>query len=285
MKYAIIAFVLLLVFGCREKRTSEQAQETRKLITAGGTVTEIVHELGFGDQIIATDITSTYPASMQELPSIGYRNQIKAEGILALGPSLILAEEGYMTPDVVSQLQAAGIEIKFFAKPTDVDGTRKIIQEIADYLKVPEKGTALLSQLDKDLTDLTAYLSDKSEQPSMAFVMARGQEMVFVAGEDTFSASLMQMAGIRSAGVGFKDFVPLTPESLATMNPDYLLFFESGLQSIGGKEGVKNIRGIESTTAFQKDQILAYDGLYLSGFGPRVGKAALELAKAVRIKP
>ncbi|MCF1749719.1 heme/hemin ABC transporter substrate-binding protein [Mariniradius sediminis] len=285
MKYAIIAFVLLLVFGCREKRTSEQAQETRKLITAGGTVTEIVHELGFGDQIIATDITSTYPASMQELPSIGYRNQIKAEGILALGPSLIMAEEGYMTPDVVSQLQAAGIEIQFFKKPTTIEGTRAIIMEIADYLGVSENGAELLSQLDKDMAALSNYLSDKSEQPSMAFVMARGQEMVFVAGEDTFSASLMQMAGIRSAGVGFKDFVPLTPESLATMNPDYLLFFESGLQSIGGKEGVKNIRGIESTTAFQKDQILAYDGLYLSGFGPRVGKAALELAKAVRIKP
>jgi iron complex transport system substrate-binding protein len=153
-------------------------------------------------------------------------------------------------------------------------------------LKVPENGTAeLLSQLDKDMAALSNYLSDKSEQPSMAFVMARGQEMVFVAGEDTFSASLMQLAGIRSTGVGFKDFVPLTPEAIASMNPDYLLFFESGLQSIGGKEGVKNIRGIESTTAFQKDQILAYDGLYLSGFGPRVGKAALELAKAVRIKP
>jgi iron complex transport system substrate-binding protein len=285
MKYAIIAFVLLLVFGCQEKRTSEQPQETRKLITAGGTVTEIVHELGFGDQIIATDITSTYPASMQELPSIGYRNQIKAEGILALGPNLILAEEGYMTPDVVSQLQAAGIEIKFFKKPTTIEGTRAIIMEIADYLGVSENGAELLSQLDKDMAALLTYLSDKSEQPSMAFVMARGQEMVFVAGEDTFSASLMQLAGIRSTGVGFKDFVPLTPEAIASMNPDYLLFFESGLQSIGGKEGVKNIRGIESTTAFQKDQILAYDGLYLSGFGPRVGKAALELAKAVRIKP
>jgi iron complex transport system substrate-binding protein len=285
MKYSIIAVAAVVLLGCQPKNAAEEVPEQRKLITAGGTVTEIVHELGFGDQIIATDITSTFPARMQELPSIGYRNQIKAEGILALGPELMLAEEGYMTPDVVSQLQAAGIEIKFFAKPTSIEGTRKIISEIAEYMAVPEKGAELLSQLDKDLAELSAYLGDKSEQPSMAFVMARGQEMVFVAGEDTFSASLMQLAGIRSAGVGFKDFVPLTPEALASMNPDYLLFFESGLQSIGGKEGVKNIRGIESTTAFQKDQILAYDGLYLSGFGPRVGKAALELAQAVRIKP
>lgn len=285
MKYSIITVTALVLIGCQPKSVTEQAPETRKLITAGGTVTEIVHALGFGDQIVATDITSTYPAKMQELPSIGYRNQIKAEGILALGPDLVLAEEGYMTPDVVAQLQATGIEIKFFVKPTSVDGTRNIVTEIAAYLKAPEQGTEILKQLDSDLEELSTYLAGQPEKPSMAFVMARGQEMVFVAGEDTFSASLMQLAGIRSAGVGFKDFIPLTPEGLATMNPDYLLFFESGLQSIGGKEGVKNIRGIVTTTAFQKGQILSYDGLYLSGFGPRVGKAALELAKAVRTNP
>lgn len=66
------------------------------------------------------------------------------------------------------------------------------------------------------------------------------------------------------------------------MNPDYLLFFESGLQSLGGLEGVRQIRGIEETNALKNNGILAFDGLYLSGFGPRVGKAALELAKSAR---
>ena len=83
-------------------------------------------------------------------------------------------------------------------------------------------------------------------------------------------------------GKGFKEFIPLTPEALVAMNPDFLLFFESGIQSIGGMDGVKNIRGIENTSAFSKNQIISMDGQYLSGFGPRVGKAALELAKAVR---
>lgn len=280
-----MAVAALVLICCQPKTVTDKAHESRKIITAGGTITEIVYELGFGDQIIATDITSTYPAKMQELPSIGHRNQIKAEGILAFGPDVILAEEGYMTPDVVSQLQATRIEIKFFEEPITVEGTKATIGEISKYLDVSEKGAELLSLLDRDLAELSEYLSDESEQPSLVFVMARGQEMVFVAGDDTFSASLMQMAGIRSAGVGFKDFIPLTREALASMNPDYLLFFESGLRSIGGKEGVKIFRGIESTTVFQKDQVLSYDGLFLSGFGPRVGKSALELAKAVRIKP
>lgn len=261
------------------------APDSRKIITAGGTVTEIVYELGFGDQIIATDITSTYPASMKDLPSIGYRNQIKAEGILALGPEILLAEEGYISPEVLSQLEGTGLKIKFFDKPTTLAGSIQTIQDVSEFLEVKEKGQKLVEQVNQDVAKLNAYLGEHTDRPSMAFVMARGQEMVFLAGEETFAANLMEMSGIRSTGVGFKEFIPLTPEALVSMNPDYLLFFESGMRSIGGQEGLKNIRGIESTTAYSKGQILAYDGLYLSGFGPRIGKAALELAQAVRSNP
>ncbi|MCH6198447.1 ABC transporter substrate-binding protein [Aquiflexum sp. LQ15W] len=271
----------IIVFGCTSKNP-EVSTEKVKIITAGGTITEVVSELGFAEDIIATDITSTYPAKMKDLPSIGYRNQIKAEGILALGPDLVLAEEGYMSEDVVKQLEAAGLQIRFFEKPKDIAGTYRIVTEIADYLEVSDKGKAINAAIESDMKELGNYLQDQPAKPNMAFVMARGQEMIFVAGEETFAESMLNMAGIEHVGKGFKDFIPLTPEALVSMNPDYLLFFDSGIQSIGGMDGVKNIRGIENTTAFRENQIISLDGQYLSGFGPRVGKAALELAKAVR---
>lgn len=280
MKLTYPIVYLIMAFACSSPPTNLGSEE-KTIITAGGTITEIIHELGFGSSIIATDITSTFPASMQELPSIGYRNQIKAEGILSLNPDLLLIETGYLTEDVVTQLKSTGIEIQQFDKPSDLSGTFKIIQELADFLGVPEKGEELREQLSKDIRVLEDYTATITAHPKMAFVMARGLETVFVAGEETFAESLFDLAAIESVGQGFKDFVPLTPEALVSMNPDYLLFFESGLQSLGGKEGVKHIRGIEQTNAFTKNGILAFDGLYLSGFGPRVGKAALELAKSV----
>lgn len=280
MKFHSLILSALLTMACSSAST-EKRSEDQTMVTAGGTITEIVYELGFGASIIATDITSTYPSSMQELPSIGYRNQIKAEGILALGPDILLMESGYLTADVVAQLEAAELEIHEFEKPKDLSGTYKLIEALAEFLEVPEKGQELAGKLRQDINELESYTSSITKQPKMAFVMARGQENVFVAGEDTFVASLLEMAAITSVGKGFKDFIPLTPEALVAMDPEYLLFFESSLQSIGGKEGVKNIRGIDQTKAFQQDGILAFDGLYLSGFGPRVGKAALELAKSV----
>ncbi|MFC5193002.1 hemin ABC transporter substrate-binding protein [Algoriphagus aquatilis] len=275
-------FILLLV-ACKAPQTQESsAKETRKIITAGGTVTEIVNALGYGGQIIATDITSTYPASMQELPSIGYRNQIKAEGILALGPDLILAEEGYLTDDVVNQLKSAQIEIHFFKKPIQVEETKKLITDLAAFFEAQVEGNRIVDELQADLDSLRSYLVLNNSSPKAAFIMARGPQTVFMSGEGTFAQSIFELAGLQPAATGFKDFVPVTPEALVTMNPEFLIFFDSGIESLGGMEGLAQVKGLSETPAFKNSHILSFDGHYLSGFGPRVGKAALELAKAAR---
>lgn len=281
-----VVFVLVgALLACGGRQASEEIEfKNLSLITAGGTVSEVVVGLGYLDQIIATDITSTFPASLQQLPSIGYRNQIKGEGLMALGADMILAEEGYLTEDVLEQLKLAGIKVQLFKKPTSIDGTYRLIQEVATFLDETAKGDELIAQVKADEQALQTYLENNpiADSPTVAFIMARGLETVFLAGDETFASEIIQMAGGRPAGTGFKDFIPLTPEALVSLNPDYLLFFDSGLGTIGGKEGVKQIKGADQTSAFKKGNILSFDGQYLSGFGPRVAKAAKDLAQAIR---
>jgi len=278
----LLPLLLLVVMACTGPSTTQEAASSRKIITAGGTITEVVDALGHSSEIIATDITSTYPANMQDLPSIGYRNQIKAEGILALGPDLVLIEEGYLTPDVVAQLKAAQVNIQVFAKPKTVEGTKKLVSELATFFEEPERGKEIIAAIDADIAELNKYLASQESTPKAIFVMARGPETVFIAGDKTFASEMFSLAKIEGTATGFDEFTPLTPESLVTMNPEYLVFFDSGVQSLGGTDGVATIQGIDQTPAFKNGHIVALDGQYLSGFGPRVGKAALELAKAVR---
>ncbi|MBN7810087.1 ABC transporter substrate-binding protein [Algoriphagus sp. H41] len=282
MATRFLPLILLLFFACGKATTDSTEKQSRKIITAGGTITEVMDALGFSGQIIATDITSTYPESMKSLPSIGYRNQIKAEGILALGPDLVLIEEGYLSPDVVEQLKAAQVNIHLFKKPLTVDGTKTLVTELAAFFEVSEKGAEINKAIDADMAELASFLEGKTSKPKAIFVMARGPETVFVAGDKTFATEIFKMASLETTATGFDEFAPLTPESLVQMNPEFLVFFESGIQSLGGKEGLTKIQGIEETDAFKNGQIVALDGQYLSGFGPRVGKAALDLAKATR---
>ncbi|QDH80225.1 ABC transporter substrate-binding protein [Echinicola soli] len=281
-KNIVLFFVMVLAVSCGTKRSQEQeetatAEATPKIITAGGTITEIVYALGHGDAIVATDLTSTYPAKMQELPSIGYRNQIQAEGILSLNPDWILVEENYLNNDVVAQLENSGKKVFVLDKPQSEEAAELLITEIGEIFEEKEKADELIRQLNKDLEALRMLKERNDEHPRVAFIMSRGPEMVFLAGKNTFAEAMITLSGAQPVAVDFEGLKPLTPEALPALNPDYILLFESGFRAAGGKEGLRAIQGITATTAWKKDQLIAMDGHYLSSFGPRMGQAAIDL--------
>lgn len=75
------------------------------------------------------------------------------------------------------------------------------------------------------MEELNTYLVSQESMPKAVFIMARGPETVFIAGEKTFASEMFNLAKVETAATGFDEFAPLTPESLVSMNPDYLVFF------------------------------------------------------------
>src|SRR3546814_14071921 len=96
---------------------------------------------------------------------------------------------------------------------------------------------------------------------------------MMVAGENTQMEQVIHMAGGQNAVRGFEDFKPLTAESLVAANPDVILLFDSGLDSLGGMEGLLKVRGIAQTNAGKNRKVIEMDGQLLTGFGLRLGKA------------
>jgi iron complex transport system substrate-binding protein len=272
----------LLLGGCTSKSADMQASElqltSERIITIGGTITEIVCALDACDLIVATDFTSTYPSDMQNLPSIGYRSNIKAEGIIAQNPTLILAEEGYMSPDIYTQLESAGIPFHTFENKTTIASTKKMIQEIGKVLGKEEEAKQVEAQLKEDLQQADSLLTKASTTPKVLFVYARGHGTLSICGTESFAGNIIPLAGGQIAVPEIKDYKPLTTEALIKANPDYILFFDTGLESLGGIEGALDLPGVMQTNAGKNRNILSMDGLYVSGFDSRVGKAVYDLA-------
>ncbi|GAB3830485.1 heme/hemin ABC transporter substrate-binding protein [Pontibacter rugosus] len=250
-----------------------------KIATLGGTITEIVCALDYCDNIVATDRTSTYPAHMQQLPSLGYRNNVKAEGVISTGADLVLAEADYLPEAVTEQLNSTGITQHYFQNKLSKESTQAMISDIGKLLGKEEKAQELVVEIENDFNQLNAMLAHVQARPKVLFVYARGQGTLSIGGKGTFAETMINMAGGQLAVPQIEDFKPLTAEAVVAANPDYVLLFDSGLQSIGGEEGLLAVPGIKETNAGKNRKIIAMDGHYLSGFGPRVGKAALELAQ------
>lgn len=248
----------------------------QRIITAGSTITETVCALGDCDKIVGSDKTSTFPESIQSLPSIGYRNGINAEGIISLKPTLIIAEKDYVKDEVLAQLTASGIKLLIIDRKLNVNDTKKLITQIAAELNRVAEGKKLIASIDAEIAEANALLKKSTSKPKVLGIYNRGTSTMSLAGKETFS-EILQYVGVENVFTSVEGYKPLNTEALIAANPDYLLTTSYGLESLGGLEGFLKVPGVSQTTAGKKKQIVSIDSLMLTNFGPRIGKAIKEL--------
>ncbi|WP_089333385.1 heme/hemin ABC transporter substrate-binding protein [Hymenobacter mucosus] len=273
LRFFLLSGLLLLLMVGRQS-----AAATPRIVSLNGTISEIICALGRQPQLVGVDVTSTYPVSLAQLPRVGHNRNISAEGVLALNPTLVVGTTESLKPEVASQLKAAGIAVHLFRQEYSVAGTKQLIKEMAATFGATAQVPAVLARLDADLTKVKR----SATAPKVLFIYARGAGTLMVAGQGTSVEKMVHLAGARNAATGFSDFKPLTAEALVAANPDVLLLFDSGLQSLGGTAGLLQIPGVAQTTAGRTGRIIEMDGQLLTGFGPRLGQATAELASKLK---
>lgn len=269
-----ICFFLILSSAC-----TAYAKQALRIVSANGTLSEILVGLGLEKQIVGVDVTSTFPISLEKLPKIGHNRTIAAEGILALNPDVIIyTDQSMLSPAVVKQLNSSGKKVVAFKHEYSKDGAIKLIREVGAYFNAGAQAEKMVKALQGDLAKIPVQANPKK----LLFIYARGTGTLMVSGTGTSVDKMFQLTGHKNAVTGFSDFKPLTAESLVTANPDVLVLFSSGLESLEGIDGLLRVPGIANTSAGRNKKVISIDGQLLTGFGPRLGKAALELSQKAK---
>jgi len=254
------------------------ATAAERVVSVGGSITEIVYALGEADRLVAVDSTSLYPEAATELPDVGYLRQLSAEPILSLEPTLVLAEPDAGPPAALDQLRAAEVELVVVSDDTSPTGVGNKIAAVAAALDVPEAGRALSNRVAGEFAALARDREALSARPTVLFLLAVGNGAPLAGGAGTSSQAVIALAGGVNAVKGFTGYKPLSPEAIVGAAPDFILVTERTLDLLGGRDGLRALPGIAATPAGQaEDGIVAMDGLKLLGFGPRTPEAAREL--------
>lgn len=257
---------------------------TERIVSLNGSTTEILFALGVGANIVGCDASSTYPKHVKvNLPSVGYQYRLNAEGILALKPTLVIGRANVKPPQVVEQLRMAGVTVLLLKEPRTLDAAKQRLQTIGRVVGRQDQATALISDLDEDIETLK---SKRAARESLAklkvlFLYLRGPQTAFVLGRNSGPGAMLELVGAANAAGKIEGSKPMTGEAVIAAQPDVYVLFESGLKSIGGVESLLNVPGLAQTPAGRNQRVVAMDGLYLSGFGPRCGKAALDLFRGI----
>ncbi|MEM1125019.1 MAG: hemin ABC transporter substrate-binding protein [Bacteroidota bacterium] len=257
-----------------------EINDTSRIITLGGSITEIVYALGLGDQIVATDLSSTFPPAIMEKPRLGYFRRASAEGILSQEPSLIISTEGLGPPPVLEQLRTAGVPLLILEEATSVEAAADRIRTVAQVLEREELGEGLVQDMERDVA-AARELQDDTQRPGVLFIYARGVGAVSVAGTDTGAESMIELAGGSNVVTAYEGYRPITAEAVVTAAPDVILIPARGLESIGGVDGLLEQPGIALTPAGQNRRVVAVDDALLLSFGPRLGTGVLDMTRAL----
>lgn len=255
-----------------------------------GTVAELVHAYGLADVLVGRDI-STQLEGYEHLPVVTKQgHSIDAEGVLALGPTLIITDGSIGPSDVVLQLRDAGIDVVTVDRAVDPESTYQTARQVAAVLGVEPQAEALIAQLQQAIvekeTEIAALLpSDPALLPRIAFLYVRGTAGIYyLFGEGSGIDSMIDSLGAIDVAeeIGWVGERPMTDEALVALNPDILIVMTKGLESAGGVDGlIASKPAIALTTAGQNQRIIDVDDALLFSGGTRIPDVLDGLARAI----
>jgi len=278
LRRGVLFAAALLLAACRfgNKESGEHAQ---RLVSLTKQYSEIIYALGAQKDLVAVDLSSTYPPEIKSLPTVGYHRALSVEGILAVKPTLVLHNDDIGPEHVVRQLESLKIPMKkFAAKGADVPTTEALITEMGAYFHREARAKELNARLEADLARARSLAPAGSRPRVMVIHFGRAMNVYLTMTKASTAARMIEWAGGEMAVEGERGMVQLSPEVVAKANPDVLILTDFGYDRLGTKQEIATtLPGVGTTAAARNGRIYRIEEHDLVYIGPRTGENVLKL--------
>jgi len=252
------------------------------VLSLGGSVTEIIVALDQGHRLLARDTTSSYPPEVQDLPDVGYVRALSPEGVLSVGPGLILAEEGAGPPEALDVIRNADVAFAEVPAGFTAQAIADKIAVIGDALNVPDRAATLASKVMADMQAASDRASARADQPMrVMFVLSTQGGRIMASGTGTGADAVIRLAGGVNAVTEFQGYKQIGDEAVGTAAPDVILMMDREGDHAVADDELFAMPAIRLTPAAEARAVVRMDGLLLLGFGPRTAQAVEDLSRAL----
>lgn len=290
MTHRLLAATVAALITGFSLTTAAQAADAPKIISLGGSVTEIIVELGAKEQLVAIDQSSVYPMDqLKGLPQVGYYRQVAAEGILSLSPTMVITTSDAGPAEALEQIKAAGIAVHVIPEKKSLAGAREKIELVAKVLGKEEAAKPVLEKFDASLKE-AREIAEKAtaadaKKPKVLFVMSTdGAGSFTVAGAHTGVDEMIREAGGENVAADLKGYQPMGAEAIAAAAPDVVLIPVGHGPPGQGLEAVKASPALAGSPAAKNGKIQGVDLSLVAGFGPRAAEGLKGLAQTLHAK-
>lgn len=246
------------------------------IISLSPTATEMLFAIGAGDQVLAVDDFSNFPAEAAEKMQGLSGFEPNVEAIAALEPDLILTSG--TNPDFLAQLDALGIAHWEGPAATNFEDIYAQIEQLgAATGNVGDAAEVVLSMQ----TRVDAVTSTIATPDTPITYYHELDPTFFSVSPNTFIGSIYTMVGLENIVADDADAFPqLSQEFIVDANPD-MIFLACTIYCGETAESVSARDGWADLTAVQSGSIIEMNDDIASRWGPRTVDYLEQVAAAV----
>ncbi len=263
--------------ACALAATPTLAGDYQRIASAGGDITEIIYALGAGDKIIGVDSTSGFPVEVSEKEQIGYVRGLSAEGILAIGPDLLIGADDMGPPNVLESMKSAGLDIAVAPLGTGEDRVPVKIKFVGKTLGLEAQAEQLITTYKSQMQTIAKDRETLNLSHKVLFILSVRDGAPIVGGRMTSANDIIELAGGTNVASDFEGWKPMNAEAIIAAAPDLILMTGAHSDRIGGTDTILKRPDISQTPAGKAGRIETMDAMLLLGFGPRTPTAVSQL--------
>ncbi len=236
-----------------------------RIVSLSPTATEMLFAVGAGDQVVAVDDQSDYPADAPTTDLSGFEPNVEA--LLSYDPDLVVMDAE--NEDIATAL--AAIDVPYLVQPAAVtfDDVYDQLEEAGTLTGHGPEGAAVAQEVEDQIDELVAEVPDEAAGATYYHEL---DDTLYSVTSATFIGEVYGLAGLENIADEADDgsrYPQLSAEYILAADPDYV-FLADTVCCGQSPETVAERPGWDALTAVQQDQVVPLDDDIASRWGPRV---------------
>lgn len=276
----ILTFALLSCgrFGNRET----DGTKDMRIVCLSKQLTEYVFALGKGHNIVAVDLSSTYPDSAKLLKTVGYHRALSPESIISMNPDLVIHSNDIGPETVLPQITKAGLNIKTFGGANTIDSAKLLLKELGKFFGEEIKADSIIKKMNTDISKAADTLKALGIKDSLRVMIIhfglRNNNYFVMSGRNGVGDKMIRLAGCTPATYDGKGAREMSAEAVALANPDIIIATDFGYDRMGSMDKfISSVPGVALTNAGKNKNIVRFEEHDIVYFGPRTGENIIKL--------
>jgi iron complex transport system substrate-binding protein len=239
--------------------------EPNSIISLSPTATEILFAINAGDQVIAVDDQSNFPAQAPKSDLSGFTPNL--ESIVSLSPDLVVVT--FDVDGIVAALTAAGIPVLVQSAATTLDDTYAQIAELGTATGQSKSAGELSSKMKSEISNAIAKIPTEAKGLTYFHEL---DNTLYTVTSATFIGSIYSLAGLTNISDTSADAASGYPQlsSEFIVNADPAIVFLADTKCCGQSAKTLAQRpGFEKLSAISQGSVVELDDDVASRWGPR----------------